>query len=179
MASTMRMAGSALALAAVMMLAADVAEARPRPRQASSFSANKTFGLGLILGSPTGLSGKYFLSSSTALDFAVGDSHDFDDDDGLTVHADFLWHPVNLVATQPFYMPLYFGVGGRIREDDNGRDRDDDADVGVRVPVGIALDFNNVPLDIFFEIAVIVNIVDEDDNDDVDLDSAIGIRYWF
>ena len=36
------------------------------------FEANKTFGLGLELGEPTGLTGKYFLSGTNALDFGLG-----------------------------------------------------------------------------------------------------------
>ena len=78
---------------------------------------------------------------------------------------DFLWHPINLVATQPFYLPLYFGIGGRFLQHDRGRDFDD----------------HNVPLDIFFELALVLDLFfeDEDDHGHLDLDGAIGIRYWF
>ena len=44
-----------------------LADARPRPSRGGSFEANKTFGLGLMIGAPSGLSGKYFLSKDTAL----------------------------------------------------------------------------------------------------------------
>jgi hypothetical protein len=159
------------------------AEARPRPGGGgglSSFSANKTFGFGIMIGEPIGLSAKYYLSASTALDFAFGEYDRFREDDDLGVHMDFLWHPVVLATADPFIVPLYFGVGGRlVGDDDDGRDNDDDIDFGIRVPVGVMLDFNRVPIDIFFELAMIVEIVDEDDDDDVDLDAALGARYYF
>ena len=48
------------------------------------------FGLGLIIGDPTGLSGKGFVSETNAIDFAVGFS--FIHGDHLQLHADYLWH---------------------------------------------------------------------------------------
>ncbi len=175
----------ALSLSIVSLAPGD-AEARPRPRGfgKSNFEANKTFGLGLMLGSPSGLSGKYFLGPSTAFDFGVGVIGCCRGRDGIHLHADFLWHPVNLVHTEPFELPLYFGIGGRIFDYDWDRDGDryDGFAIGVRGPLGIAFDFNNVPLDIFIEIALVLDFIVDDRYDDdifLDLDGAVGIRYWF
>jgi hypothetical protein len=77
---------------------ADLADARPRPRAGKSFEANKTFGLGLMLGAPSGLSGKYFLSSDNALDFGVGAIGYYRGRSGLHLHLDYLWHPVSLAS---------------------------------------------------------------------------------
>ncbi|HLU65595.1 MAG TPA: hypothetical protein VKZ63_04940 [Kofleriaceae bacterium] len=170
-------------LAAACLIAALAAPAEAQRRQsprAASFEANKTFGLGIMIGAPTGLSGKYYLSSSTAIDFALGVYHEFRYDDALQVHADFLWHPATLAAADPFLLALYFGVGGRLLDHDEGRDYRDDTHLGVRVPVGLLMDFNTVPLDIFFELALVADIlVDTDHHDHVDFDGAIGVRYYF
>jgi hypothetical protein len=155
------------------------AEARPRPSGGTPFTANKTFGLGLVVVEPIGLSAKYYLSESTALDFAFGEYDRFRDDDDLGVHADFLWHPFTIATTDPFLLPLYFGIGARVLDDEDGPDGDDDVNVGVRGPLGVALDFNRVPLDVFFELALIIELVDDEDDDNVDLDAALGIRYYF
>jgi len=169
----------------IVSLAPGDAEARPRPRGfgKSNFEANKTFGLGLILGNPTGLSGKYFVGPSTAIDFAVGAVGCCRGRRGLELHADFLWHPISLVSAEPFELPLYFGVGGRFYQYNWDRDRRDydGSAIGVRVPGGIAFDFNNVPLDIFIELALVLDFLFDDPYDDVyvDLDGAVGIRYWF
>ncbi len=171
----------ALALfAAGTWLDAATAEARPRPRS-SNFAANKTFGVGIMLGVPTGFSGKYYLSSSTAVDFGLGVVRGFGDD-GLHLHADFLWHPVSIVSAAPFEVPIYIGLGGRFADfddnDNNDFDDDDYVRAGARAPLGIMLDFNNVPLDVFFELALVLDVVGRD-VPDADLNAALGVRYYF
>jgi hypothetical protein len=168
-----------LVLAFLMCVPESSAQRRPRPRGGGTpFAANKTFGIGLMLGEPIGLTAKYYLSDSTALDFAFGEYDRFREDDDLGVHMDFLWHPLSLASAEPFVVPLYFGLGGRVVGDDDGPD-DDDIDLAVRAPVGVALDFNRVPLDVFFELALLIELVNDDSEDDVDLDAAIGVRYYF
>lgn len=181
-----------LAALLFVTIAAETADARPRParRRKSNFQANKTFGLGLILGSPTGLSGKYFVGPSTAIDFAVGGIGCCRGRRGVEVHADFLWHPVSLASEKPFELPLYVGIGGRFYSYEwrHGDHYHDGAALGARFPVGISIDMNNVPLDIFVELALVADlIVNHDDFNDsfdrdglyVDVDGAVGLRYYF
>jgi hypothetical protein len=181
-------------LGAGLLFAPTPAEARPRPvKRASKFQANKTFGLGGMLGAPTGLSGKWFVGDSTAIDFGLGTIYGYRDRHGMHTHADFLWHPVSLASASGFELPLYLGVGGRLF---NGRrcyryDRGvceltyrDYTALGVRGPIGLAFDFNNIPLDIFVEAALVMDILfDYDDNREdrlyFDVNGAVGVRYYF
>ena len=167
------------ALAAVVTLAAttvDVAEARPRPGRGRTFVANKTFGLGLMVGAPTALSGKWFYGRSTAFDFGLGVYRKWRDRDGFHLHVDHLWHPVSLTGNASFELPLYLGIGARILDFDDGGGNA----LGVRVPVGLAFDFNRVPLDIFLEGAFVFDtFLDRDGVDHVDFNVALGVRYWF
>src|SRR5262245_56357493 len=98
------------------------AHARPRPDRATSFEANKTFGLGIMIGAATGLSGKYYLSPTTAIDFGLGAYHRFRHHSAWQLHADFLWHPAVLAEADPFLLALYFGVGGRLLDHDRHED---------------------------------------------------------
>ena len=166
---------AALAGLVLLFVSLRPADARPRPR-ASKFSANKTFGLGIMLGAPTGLSGKYYFGPSTALDFGIGAISRWTNRDGLHLHADVLWHPAVLVSTQPFVMPLYVGIGGRVF--DYNDNNNDDLALGLRVPLGIALDFNSVPLDIFFEAVFVFDVINRGGARDY-LNGAIGVRYYF
>lgn len=161
-----------------MMLCASVqvADARPRPR-AKKFSANKNFGLGLMLGAPTGLSGKYYLSADTALDFGVGVFRRWRERDGTAFHVDLLWHPAVLINARPFVIPLYFGIGARVF--DYNDDVYDDFALGLRLPVGVMLDFNRTPLDIFFEAAFVFDFYDDSRGREADLNGAVGVRYYF
>lgn len=173
-----------LAAAALALFLASTADARPRPRQGKTFEANKTFGLGLELGAPFGLTGKYFVASDRALQFGLGSIYHYRDRDGLHLYLDYLWHPVSLVSNPTFELPLYFGIGGRVWDFDHYRgDRfnDDALAFGVRVPVGIAFDFNNVPLDIFLQLAFVLDFYTGDYYRNVygDVNGSIGIRYWF
>ena len=171
--------GLLLVISLLVALFPERADARPRPTGGTPFTANKTFGLGIMVGEPIGLTAKYYLSGSTALDFALGEYDRFRDDDDLGVHVDFLWHPLTLATADPFLVPLYFGLGGRIVGDDDDGPDDDEIDFAVRGPLGVALDFNRVPIDIFFELALIIELINDDDEDDVELDAALGVRYYF
>jgi hypothetical protein len=187
-----------VSLLTLAFLAAGVttAEARPRPaghHHRSNFEANKTFGLGIMLGAPTGLSGKYFVSKDTAIDFGLGTIYGYRDRHAFHLHADFLWHPLSLVSAPAFELPLYLGIGGRFLDGDRcyHYDRDGFCDlasndysaIGVRAPIGISFDLNNAPLDIFVEIAFVLDFVvsHPDGEGDLffDIDGAIGIRYYF
>jgi opacity protein-like surface antigen len=176
-----------VALSVILAAAsAPVADARPRPAgriQGKSFEANKTFGLGLELGSPSGLTGKYFLDNgSNALQFGLGSIYGYRDHYGFNLYFDYLWHPVSLVSASAFELPLFVGVGGRLWNFDDRRDRryDDVFGFGVRVPIGIAFDFNEVPLDIFFQIVPTIDFYrGYRDNVGFWFDASIGIRFWF
>jgi hypothetical protein len=134
------------------------------------------FGLGIIIGSPTGLSGKLYFNRQNAIDFAVGAS--FINSRGLHAHIDYLWHPIMIASDEAFFLPLYFGIGGRILDHSRDRDFDDDVHLGARVPLGILYDFKRVPLDVFVEIALVVDIVNDHD-DLIDFNAGLGVRYYF
>src|SRR5688572_28336210 len=68
------------------------------------------FGLGVIVGSPTGVSAKLYLNRTNAIDGAIGLS--VLGAGGLHVHADYLWHPLMLARDDAFFLPLYIGAGG-------------------------------------------------------------------
>lgn len=144
--------------------------------RSSAHAAGGPFGLGLIIGSPTGLSGKLYLNRQNAIDFAVGGA--FLNSHGVHAHVDYLWHPVMLATDEAFSLPLYFGVGGRLLSHDRGNDHDDDFHLGVRVPVGIVFDFKRVPIDVFIEIALVVDLLVDHDSR-VDLNGGAGVRYYF
>ena len=159
------------------------ADARPRPTgHAKRFEANKTFGLGLELGAPFGLNGKYFYSSDKAFDFGVGDiDYYYGNRYGLHIYGDHLWHPASLASTEPFELPFYIGVGLRLWDfNENGPNGQSAFALGVRVPIGIAFDFNDVPLDVFVELTPVLDFAfNYRENAFFGIDGSVGIRYWF
>ena len=190
----------AVALAAITA-AASTADARPRPSHAARkrFESNKGFGLGLELGFPSGITGKYWLGDSTdrALDFGIGYTYDYafngDRFEGIYLYADYLFHLLSLASTDSFELPFYIGVGPQFWSwtDYNfacpgpGPTYCGGSALGVRVPIGIAFDLNNVPLDIFLQFVPNVDLffgynnVYNRGSFELFLNGSVGIRYYF
>jgi hypothetical protein len=178
-----------LASAVLVACLASTADARRRSfgNGGSNYQSNGKFGLGIELGAPSGFNGKYFLSPSTALNFGLGwlwDSY-YRDGRGFHLYLDHLWHPVSLTENATFKLPFFVGVGGRFWNFDDCRGKDCTGNhysaVGVRVPFGLAFDFNNVPLDVFVGITFVVDMFFNDYRDRFGphFEGSVGIRYWF
>lgn len=125
------------------------------------------FGLGVILGEPTGISGKLWIEDRKAIDGAVAWS--FDKESALHLHADLLFHGSNISRVEMSRLLLYYGIGGRIKFED-------DSKAGIRIPLGINYLSSGAPLDVFLEI---VPILDLAPSTEFGLNGAIGVRYFF
>ena len=109
-------------------------------------SQDKGLGIGAILGEPSGLSVKYWTSESNAIDLAVGYSF-MSLGSGLGVHIDYLYH-VNDLFESEYKLPVYYGFGIRFSFPDN-----EDTVFGARGVVGVLWYPENLPVDLFAEIA--------------------------
>src|SRR5688572_6767917 len=123
------------------------------------------WGVGAILGEPIGGSFKAWLSENAAIDGGVAYSNY--DDDGLQIHTDYLFHNFDLFSGGSGRLPLYYGLGARIKFAD-------DTHVGFRAPVGVSYMLDNAPVDIFAEVAPILDFTP---NWRVEWNAAIGARY--
>ncbi|MDO9513702.1 MAG: hypothetical protein Q7J59_03715 [Elusimicrobiota bacterium] len=135
--------------------------------------------LGVILGEPTGLSAKLWTGDNTAIDGALAWSTGSNDNDNLYFHADYLIHNFNLIKVEEGKLPLYYGIGGKVRIRHDRDDRLNDSDdfrTGVRIPVGLDYIFEGGKVDIFFEIVPVFVIAPDSD---FDINSGLGIRYHF
>jgi hypothetical protein len=124
--------------------------------------------LGILLGEPTGLSAKYWTTWNGAIDF--GAAWSFQGEGHFHLHADYIFHNFGVFDVTSGDLPLYFGLGGRIRL------QEDDSRVGLRVVVGIEYIFDEHPLSLFFEVAPIVDIAPETE---ADINGGLGARYIF
>ncbi len=138
------------------------------------------FGVGLIVGDPSGVSAKYYLGDDTAIDAAVGVGLI---KTGIHAHVDFVWHPVVLESQEKFVMPLYVGPGFRLLMEDKDRETDQIVHMGLRAVVGVLFDFRTLPLDVFIEAAPIVEwrftALEGEDGFGLGINVAAGVRYFF
>ena len=138
------------------------------PSSATAQSGNGNFGIGLMIGEPTGISFKYWNSDKKAL--GGGAAWSLGQYDAVHLHADYLWHSYSVFEdVEKGELPLYYGVGGRVVLAEN------DAVLGIRVPVGLNYRFEDNPLDLFLELAPTVNLLPDTD---FDINGALGIRIY-
>lgn len=126
-------------------------------------------GIGVMFGEPTGLSFKGWLSERSAIDGGLGWS--FVKDGSVHIHVDYLYHFYNVFGTPN--VPLYLGVGGRIKM--QNKEHNSDTRIGIRIPFGIAFQFTEAPVDIFLEIAPILDLSPKSEGS---VNGALGIRFY-
>ena len=130
---------------------------------------DRTFGIGVIAGEPTGITGKYMLNPNNAIDAGVGWKTSGDNE--FHIYADYLFHIHDLIKVSRGALPVY--VGGGLRWVD--RDKKDN-EFGIRLPVGLEYLFEQVPLGAFAEVVPVLNLTPDTD---FDLEGGIGIRFYF
>lgn len=125
------------------------------------------FGLGIVIGEPTGISFKSWIGGNKAIDGAVAWS--LRKPESFHLHADMLWHNFDLMSVSSGRLGLYYGVGGRIRFQN-------DPQLGIRIPVGLNYLFEGAPVDVFLEVVPILDLLPATD---VEFNAALGARYFF
>jgi len=137
----------------------------------------KDFGLGVVVGEPTGATAEIVFGPTTSLDLALGVELFHDND--LYFRTDFLFRLVEF-HEESMIVPIYVGIGLFIWDHDRGPD-DDDLHLGPRVPLGVALEFSTIPIQFFAELALRLAFFEHDREDhvDADLTGALGFRYYF
>lgn len=143
--------------------------------QAKSPSAygpkGKRFGVGLHLGEPTGFTLKGYLTQRWALDGIFAWSFI---DDALTIIGDATFEILDIpVDTNVITLPFYVGGGGKVAINAG---HDDRTEAAIRVPVGLAVQWVNHPVEVFLELGPGVKVAPETE---FDLTGGIGVRYYF
>jgi hypothetical protein len=133
---------------------------------ASARADSGSFGLGIILGTPTGITGAVELSDHTAIDAAIG--LDLFDDRDLYLHVEFDYF-VPLVTGSQVSVSGYLGVGGYFVSAG-------DSVLGVRAPFGVSFDFSATPIQIFVEGALYLRLTQDTH---LGVWPAAGFRYYF
>ena len=135
---------------------------------ATAHAQDKGFGVGVMAGEPTGLTIKSWFDDQSAIDLATGWS--FESSTSFYIHGGFLFHDFELLPVERGTLPLYAGIGGRYKYRSGRSDR-----LGVRVPVGLAYHFEEVPLEAFVEAGPVVDFTP---GTSLRLTGGIGLRWY-
>jgi hypothetical protein len=134
--------------------------------------AHGDLGLGVVLGDPSGLSGKVWMDSEHAIDFSLGTFGYYVGQPytGINVHADYLWHRYGVFGNRSTdvgrKMPLYIGAGGLLASP---------GVVGARGVVGVTYLFDQ-PFDVFLELAPTLILAP---GPGFGIDLGLGGRFYF
>lgn len=131
-----------------------------------AWAQDEGFGLGILIGEPTGISAKVWTSEYTALDAAMAWS--FAEQGFLRLHSDLLFHRY-LIDVEQGELPVYFGLGAKLVFAS-------ELELGIRFPLGIAYQFDSYPFEAFLEVVPVFNLIPKTQ---LDMDAGIGFRYYF
>lgn len=145
-----------------------------------SVAQDRNFGLGVILGEPTGISAKLWTSQVNALDFGLGWSvggdrigrygGSYDGGSRVHLHIDYVWHSFNVIPAAE-RVHLYYGVGGRLN---NGAGYN--SSLAIRGVLGLTWFPSETPIDMFLELVPSLQLMTPTG---MGLDAGIGARYFF
>lgn len=147
----------------------------------SQISYAKTWGLGAVIGAPTGLSANYFLSESRTIHSTL--AYDFGGHDSLQIASHYQWRMNNL-QFEKIKLGWFYGLGARLAFKDHDHDHNDkhdhdddgDVDLGPSGTIGLFHEFEEVPLEVFLKGNLTVNLISDTD---VDADVMLGLHYNF
>ncbi len=146
----------------------------------TTFAQDDGLGVGVMIGNPDGIIVKYWINSTMALDAGLGatvgvtttDSEGKKKNEGtiFRLHGDVLFHNFNRIeSTEEF--PVYYGVGAYLSSGGGGDDI-----FGARAVLGLEYIVQQAPLDLFFELAPMVQLKP---SVGIGVGASIGARYYF
>lgn len=137
----------------------------PSAQAVTSRAGNaQDFGVGFAMGQPMGVTGKYWLSSTTAVDGFAG----YHFNSNFDVHADYLLHTFSSFDVTNGRLPFYAGLGARINLGNS-------SDLGMRIPFGVSYLMPTNPVEAYVEMAPVVKLAA---HFGFDIDGQIGVRVY-
>jgi len=133
----------------------------------------ENFGLGVILGDPSGLSGKMKLDGAHSLDGAL--AYSSGKHSGMQFHATYLWDRARSWGTTQGPLDMYYGLGGRLISYNDNKDKSQ-ISIGPRGSLGLCFNINNPNIEFFGELAMVLEVTP---SISADLDAGVGARIRF
>jgi hypothetical protein len=138
------------------------------------------FGLGVMIGEPTGLTAKIWTGGDVAWALSIGNSYL----GSLRIGADYLWH-FNAFNSNVINMYAGPGIAVGIGESSgwwySSREKTwykqpNDIGVGIRGLFGINIVPRNTPIEFFGEVGLMVGVLPATHSN---IEAALGVRFYF
>lgn len=135
----------------------------------------QNFGIGVVIGSPTGLSGKYLLGYRAAIAANAGWS--FIDNEGLHLTCDYQYLFPTVIKTEEGKeiknLTPYVAIGGRFLFKEKEPGNETEFHLGLRIGGGI--EYVIARFGIFLEILPVVDLIPKTD---FDIEGGLGLRFY-
>ena len=122
------------------------------------------FGLGVVLGEPSGLNGQFYWTDKTAMDITAAWSWR----DWFSVSADYQVY--DYILDSPREWKWYWGGGAYMTLPQN-----EQGTFGVRIPLGIKYHIPHSPVDIWGEVDPALQLIK---STEPEIQGGIGITFW-
>jgi hypothetical protein len=135
--------------------------------QSSAFKPEDGFGIGFVLGTPSGLSASLPIGTGNAINGVLG--YEIGNTANLYLQGDYVWIQDGLIPVESGKISIYYGPGAFAVLAKSSA-------AGIRAVVGIDYRFQEIPLQAFLEVGPGINIVP---NTVGVLGAGLGLRYYF
>lgn len=140
---------------------------------AAACGAEGPFGVGIVVGEPTGISLAYRPGGARMLQGAA--AWDLTSPGGLTFTGDYLFLFDKSLKLERRAIPLYVGVGGKLSLLVGGSE-EIPLGLGFRVPLGVRWPFDSTPLEAFLELVPGLRLIPDTA---FDAGAGLGLRWYF
>lgn len=136
---------------------------------ATAEARSRRFGLGIVVAGPTGVTAEYFYGKQKDIAASLGWGGD-----SFHLNLDHHWNNKDWIKADGIAVNVYFGLGLRWLSYQGRNDRANE--IGIRAPFGVQHIFKPVGIQIFFELAPALVLVN---HTAFVIDLALGARYFF
>jgi len=126
--------------------------------------ANSEFGLGLVIGEPSGLNAQFFWGPKSAVDVTAAWSWN----DWFMTTADFQVY--DYIGDAPREWRWYYGLGGCLAVPEK-----DDGILGIRIPLGIKYHIPHSQVDLWAEVAPALQVIPDTE---AEFHGGLGVTLW-
>ena len=133
-------------------------------------AAHGSVGLGVQLGVPTGLTGKFWIDRTSAIDVTMGWNVY---SDWVVIQAGYLYH-FPLQMRQRGSLFAYIGAGGKMDVWDSGPNSDGGFRLAGRIPLGMEFIFD--PISFYAELDPLIYLLP---GTDLEIGGGLGFRFYF
>ncbi len=150
-----------------MLLAVATLALLVAPVQAQITKPEDGFGIGFVLGAPTGLSASLPIGSHNALNATLG--YKLGDSPNLYTQASYVWIAKDIIPVDVGSVSVYYGPGAFVLASR-------DAALGIQAIGGIDYRFATAPVQVFLEIGPGITLLPDTSPH---LGAGLGVRYYF